>query len=132
MKFKIFSMVAIFLISFGFLGASFPHLVLNASGMNQGIDYNQVYIEASNMTQEEYGDFVVQVNEQYGIDFETELGIEGIDKEQSVSSGAMIATLYKSWKACGQVARGMGMPGCGTVISTGYRVIKSVFQEIYG
>ncbi len=106
--------------------------VLNASEINQGINYDQVYIEAANMTQEEYDNFVAQVNEQYGIDFEGELQAEGISKERAVSIGAMIAALYKAWKICGTAARGMGMPGCGTVITSGYKAIRMVYQRIYG
>lgn len=54
------------------------------------------------------------------------------EKERDIAIGAMISALYNAWKICGNVARGMGIPGCGTVIASGYQTIKSVYNRIFG
>ncbi len=121
---KIKKISFIFLISFmlGNVGLwSAP--LLNASEVEE-----RAQIEVMQMSEEEYGALVNEVNNEYGTDFEA----EGRGKERAIGIGVMIAGLYKAWKTCSMIALGMGMPGCGSIIAAGYQAIKIVYNEIYG
>ncbi len=47
-----------------------------------------------------------------------------------ISLGAMIIFLKGSWNVCTTVARGMGMPGCFSVIRSSYSVVRQVYDRV--
>lgn len=89
---------------------------MSASTVGEITDYNEEYL----LTDQEMDALAEEID-----------NAESVGKER-LAIGPMIKALRGAWSACTKVARGMGMPGCGTVITSGFATIKKVYQRIFG